>query len=67
MVKHTGCKAPHLAVFFILPLGSKYSHQPVLKVLHPYKTGGKMTVLYILICKLLQKRCKDKRIPNRMV
>jgi hypothetical protein len=63
------------AYHYFLPLRSEYSPQlPVLKhtlnlryhVSHPYKTTGKIMVLYILIFKFIERRQEDKRL-NRMV
>jgi hypothetical protein len=36
------------------------------QLLHPYQTNNKITIMYILIFKLLERRHEDKRL-NSMV
>jgi hypothetical protein len=60
---------------YLIPLGPNYLPQhPILKhpqpmfnpqceddISHPYKTTGKITVLYVLLCICMDSKLEDKR------
>jgi len=71
LIKSTNYEASYYAIFSSCFFLAFHSQTPSISVLplratvsHPYKTTGKIMVLYFLISKILERRQEDKTEQN---